>query len=250
MPISSPKLMSSSADEAGAADPLAFDPLDQASKDIMIRSLEPFLVGVTLTPRGQVPAWACTGDTSESAKVPSRQKADGSPVWRPRLHECCTLRMHEGHVTDWHTRAGGSGLTSPMAGGAAGCYDIGSVAWDGFGSWAGSRFELSNEQLARTKPIIGVVHRQRWELRGKLIEGQNKLTALLEEQASDPKAVGATYAALSGLHQQMLQTQLQARSEIYALLTPEQRKEAEQQRRLARKLERAGRGYRCGITPR
>jgi Spy/CpxP family protein refolding chaperone len=112
------------------------------------------------------------------------------------------------------------------------------------------RLALTQEQRGQTKQIVDLLRKQHWELRGKQMEEENKFRDLLEERTPDPKEVGATYAAHARLQQQMIETKLQAHKDIYALLTPEQRNVAEQQRRFVRNLEREGHGYRRGITPR
>ena len=122
--------------------------------------------------------------------------------------------------------------------------------WEAYDSVAGARLAISDEQTVRTKQITGRVRGKRWELRGDMIRGQDLLKSLLEAETPDPEAVGSAYAALCRLHQKMLETQVQAHNDMQALLTPEQRNEAEHQRRADRRFSREGRGYRRGITPR
>lgn len=211
----------------------------------MIRTLAGFLLGASLV----AAAATAPAQTDPSKVAGDRWQVEANR--RPVAMGCHASAMPGEHVMDFAMRGHfRQRMMDGMGPDAMDGYGMGRRGRGGYDSWAGRWLALSDDQLARTKQITDSVRKQHWELRGKMMDEENRLRDLLEEQTPDPKTVGSAYAALSRLHQQMLETHLQACNDIHALLTPEQRKEAEQQRRSEHSFEGNGHGYRRGMAPR
>jgi Spy/CpxP family protein refolding chaperone len=112
----------------------------------------------------------------------------------------------------------------------------------GFLLGRGSPVNLTDEQRQRIKQISDAERKQHWAVMGKMMDEQNKLRDLLEQPTPDPKAVGAAYGSISQLHQQMLESHLQARNEVHGILTPEQREQVEELRPRGGRRDGDGRG--------
>ena len=130
---------------------------------------------------------------------------------------------------------GGYGMGPGMMGGGYG-YDPGMMG--GFGMGPGrhgygalNSLDLSNEQRAKIDKIFDAERKQHWSVMGKIMDEQNKLRDLYEQETPDPKKVGAVYGEIAKLHQQMIETHVQASNQAQEVLTQEQR---EQLRRLDR----------------
>ena len=138
---------------------------------------------------------------------------------------------------------GGPGMMGGYGGGPGmmGGYD-GGPGMGGFVLAPGSPVDLTEEQRQRIKQISDAERKQHWAVMGKMMDEQNKLRDLLEQPTPDPKAVGAAYGSISQLHQQMLESHLQARNEIHGILTPEQREQIDELRPQGGRRDGGGRG--------
>ena len=94
-----------------------------------------------------------------------------------------------------------------------------------------SQLNLSDTQRNEINKILDQERRSHWAVMGKMMDQQDKLRDLYEKQEPDPKAVGAVYAAIANLRQQMIETHIAAQNRIDQLLTKEQRDELQQMRR-------------------
>jgi len=211
---------------------------------------------IRMLPQAGKAVWAPAAITFAQADHPSevagardtrRVKSDITPL-SSGLHEPAAPGAH---VVDWDMRRHfGEGMMRGMYQEAINGFGMEPPAEGRYDECAGSRLAPSDVQRARTKQIIQTVCKEHWELRGRMMQEQSRLRDLLNERTPDPKIVGSTYCALYKLNQQMLETHLQARNEIYQLLSPEQRKEADRQRQCGQNLGWESQGYRRGITPR
>jgi Spy/CpxP family protein refolding chaperone len=138
---------------------------------------------------------------------------------------------------------GGPGMMDGYGGGPGmmGGYG-GGPGMGGFLLGRGSPVNLTDEQRQRIKQISDAERKQHWAVMGKMMDEQNKLRDLLEQPTPDPKAVGAAYGSISQLHQQMLESHLQARNEVHGILTPEQREQVEELRPQGGRRDGDGRG--------
>lgn len=98
--------------------------------------------------------------------------------------------------------------------------------------------DLSDEQRARMREIQRELFRQETALREKLYEEYGKLEELFDADKPDPKAVREAYDRIHALRRQKIEARLQAHNRMYDLLTEEQRKLWNAQRRLGRGMGR------------
>jgi Spy/CpxP family protein refolding chaperone len=112
---------------------------------------------------------------------------------------------------------GGSGMGPGMMGG----YGMGPYAM----------LNLSDDQRGKINKIHDAERKQHWTIMGKMMDVENKQRDLLAQSEPDPKKVGAAYAEMAKLRQQMLETHVQASNDMQKVLTKEQREQLQQWRR-------------------
>ena len=129
---------------------------------------------------------------------------------------------------------GGYGYGPGMMGGYDG-YGMGPDMMGGYGMGPGrhgygalNRLDLSDEQRAKIDKIFDAERKQHWSVMGKIMDEQNKLRDLYEQETPDPKKVGAVYGEIAKLHQQMIETHVQASNQAQQVLTKEQREQLRQ----------------------
>jgi Spy/CpxP family protein refolding chaperone len=132
----------------------------------------------------------------------------------------------------------GYGMGSGMMGGDAG-YGMGSGMMSGYGMGPIWMLDLSDPQRAKVNAIGDQLRKTHWTIMGKILDEQTKLRDLNSQAEPDPKAVGAVYASISRLRQEMVEAHVQATNRARAVLTKEQRETYDTWRR-------DGRGYRAG----
>ena len=121
---------------------------------------------------------------------------------------------------------GGYGMGPGMMwGGGYGGYGMGPGM---MGYWAYGQLNLSDTQRENINKILDQERRGHWAIMGRMMDQQEKMRDLYEHEQPDPKAVGAVYAAIAKLRQQMIETHVAAQNRIDQLLTKEQREELQQ----------------------
>jgi Spy/CpxP family protein refolding chaperone len=124
---------------------------------------------------------------------------------------------------------GGYGLG--MRSGMMRDYAMGAGAAGGPGLGMLSTLDLSESQRTQVNKIGDDLRREHWVLMGKIHEDRAKLRDLESASEPDPKAVGAVYADMASLRQQMIEGRIQAVNHARALLTSQQRQQLDSWRR-------------------
>ena len=75
-----------------------------------------------------------------------------------------------------------------------------------------------------------------WELKGAMLDHQDKLTELYAADNRDATAISEVYGEIFKLQQQMIKNALEADNKAYALLDDEQRKQLKQGSRSSRPM--------------
>ncbi len=83
--------------------------------------------------------------------------------------------------------------------------------------------DLTDQQIARISAIREHARDAQWDLSTRVREEQWQLMTLLRADNPDPAEVGKQYAGISDLSRQMLEQSVDARNQIDAILTQEQR---------------------------
>lgn len=122
---------------------------------------------------------------------------------------------------------GRQGMGPGMMGGYGGGH--GMMGGDGMGPYA--MLNLSDDQRSKINKIHDAERKQHWAIMGKMMDKQNAQRDLLAQSEPDPKKVGAVYAEIAKLRQQMLETHVQANNDMQKVLTKEQREQMQQWRR-------------------
>ena len=120
---------------------------------------------------------------------------------------------------------GGHGYGPGMMGG----YGMGSGMMGGHAPFA--MLNLSDDQRSKIIKIHDDERKQHWAIMGKMLDKQSSLRDLLAQSEPDPKKVGAAYAEMAKLRQQMLEIHVQANNDMQKLLTREQREQLQQWQR-------------------
>jgi Spy/CpxP family protein refolding chaperone len=91
--------------------------------------------------------------------------------------------------------------------------------------------DLSDQQVERIDAIRERARDTQWDFSGRVREGQWQLMKLLRADNPDPAEVGKQYADISDLSRQMLEQSVDARNQIDAILTQQQRVDLRRWRR-------------------
>lgn len=140
---------------------------------------------------------------------------------------------------------GNSGAYGPGMMGGRGFADMGSGMMGGWGrhfgdmglgmmgmfdpGWQG--LDLSDQQRDKLDQIQDETRKKNWTTMGHLLDEQAHLRDLLKADKADPTAVGKVYMKIADLQRQMLETGVEARNRMEALLTKEQKSKREKYRR-------------------
>ncbi len=143
-----------------------------------------------------------------------------------------------GGYGDGYGMMGGQGMGPGMMGGYGG---PGMMGGQGMGPYA--MLNLSDDQRSKINKIHDAERKQHWAIMGKMMDVENKQRDLLAQSEPDPKKVGAAYAEMAKLRQQMLETHVQANNDMQKVLTKEQREQMQQ-------WHRGMRGGPGGVGPR
>lgn len=91
--------------------------------------------------------------------------------------------------------------------------------------------DLSEEQRTKINRLQDEMDKAHWTIMGKMMEEQNRLRDLYQMDELDSKKIGAVYANISKLRQQMIEMHAQTTNQIQALLTKGQREQLRNWRR-------------------
>jgi Spy/CpxP family protein refolding chaperone len=119
----------------------------------------------------------------------------------------------------------GYGMGPGMMGGYGGYggYGMGPGMMYGYGGNVWGALDLSNDQREKITKIEQASFTKRWALMGQMREQQYKFRELLASGKTDDAAIGRAFRQIEDLRQQMWASGTEARKEIDALLTKEQR---------------------------
>lgn len=122
-----------------------------------------------------------------------------------------------------------------LAGGAYSAAAAGGPGVRGKGHGPGMRMErmadelgLSDSQKEQVRIILKAEHEKTWPLRQQLFENREQIRKISLSGKFDEAVVRAIAAKQADIQTEIIVSHARAESEIYALLTPEQRKRAEQ----------------------
>lgn len=122
---------------------------------------------------------------------------------------------------------GGYGMHG-MGPGMMGGYGGGPGMMGGYGMGPYGMLGLSDDQRGKINKIHDAERKQHWAIMGKMMDVENKQRDLLAQSEPDPKKVGAAYAEMAKLRQQMLEAHVQANNDMQKVLTKEQREQLQQ----------------------
>src|SRR5512135_2750372 len=119
----------------------------------------------------------------------------------------------------------GYGMGPGMMGGYGGYggYGMGSGMMYGYGGNVWGALDLSTDQLEKITKIQQASFTKRWALMGQMREQQFKFRELLASGKTDDAAIGKAFRQIEDLRQQMWAAGAEARKEMDAVLTKEQR---------------------------
>ena len=120
---------------------------------------------------------------------------------------------------------GGGGYGPGMMGGG---YGPGMGRGYGPGGGPFAALDLKDDQRDKILAIQEEQRAKNWGTMGQMRAEQSKLRRMYYAEKVDPKAFGEQQKKVDDLRRQMLQSRLEARGQIEAVLTPEQRKQMRQ----------------------
>lgn len=119
----------------------------------------------------------------------------------------------------------GGGFAGGMMGGAGrgmmGGYGYGPGMMGFAGSW-GEELGLSDDQRTKINRIQDETRRSHWALMGTMMDQQAKLRDLYEAPKRDSAAIDDTYKSIGDLRQKMIDSSIDARKRMEAVLTSKQ----------------------------
>jgi periplasmic protein CpxP/Spy len=123
----------------------------------------------------------------------------------------------------------GPGMMGSYGPGMMGGYGPGYGGGRGFGPGGGlAALNLSSEQSEKIAAIQEENRRKNWDAMGQMRAEQFKLRQMYNADKIDSNAVSEQQKKVDELRRQMLKSRVDARNQIAALLTPEQRKQFRQ----------------------
>ncbi|MGD9000509.1 MAG: Spy/CpxP family protein refolding chaperone [Granulosicoccaceae bacterium] len=93
------------------------------------------------------------------------------------------------------------------------------------------RLDLSDNQRDQVRQIMRDMQDKQWDLMDKLRDTSGEMDKLYSSPTPDPKKAGNAYAGMADVRRQMLENHIEAQNRLYQLLTEEQRKQLEEQRK-------------------
>lgn len=92
------------------------------------------------------------------------------------------------------------------------------------------RLELNDVQRTQLTRVSDALRRAHWATMGRMLDARARLRDVEAQPQPDPKKVGAAFAEVSKLRQEMLEASVRARNDARALLTPAQREQLDRRR--------------------
>ena len=92
------------------------------------------------------------------------------------------------------------------------------------------QLELNDVQRTQLTRVSDALRRAHWATMGKMLDARARLRDVEAQPQPDPKRVGAAFAEVSRLRQEMLEASVRARNDARALLTPAQREQLDRRR--------------------
>ena len=133
-----------------------------------------------------------------------------------------------GGVNFWQMMGGYGGMMDGF-GGMMGGYGPGYGGGRGFGPGGGlAALDLSSEQRDKIAVIQEENRRKNWDAMGQMRAEEFKLRQMFNADKVDSNAVAEQQKKVDELRRQMLKSRVDARNQIAAILTPEQRKQFRQ----------------------
>jgi Spy/CpxP family protein refolding chaperone len=124
---------------------------------------------------------------------------------------------------------GGYGPGPGMMGGYGRGYGPGPGYGRGYGPGGGlAALNLSDEQRDKIAAIQEEHRKKNWDRMGQMRSEQFKLRRMYSAEKVDPAAVGEQQKKVDDLRRQVIQSRVEARNQVQAVLTPEQRKQFRQ----------------------
>jgi len=124
---------------------------------------------------------------------------------------------------------GGPGYGPGYGPGMMGGYGPGYGGGRGFGPGGGlAALNLSSEQSEKIAAIQEENRRKNWDAMGQMRAEQFKLRQMFNADKIDSNAVAEQQKKVDELRRQMLKSRVDARNQVAAILTPEQRKQFKQ----------------------
>jgi Spy/CpxP family protein refolding chaperone len=115
----------------------------------------------------------------------------------------------------------GYGMGPGMMGGYGPGYGMGPGMMGGWGPMYG--LNLDEKQREKLANIQDNLAKKRWELMGKMHDEQFKLRELYASGKRDEAAIEKSFKRMEELRRQMFDAMMEARTQMNAVLTPEQR---------------------------
>ena len=149
---------------------------------------------------------------------------------------------------------GGGGMMGGMGMGPGGM-GMGMMGMGGAGMGMGpvGMLDLTDEQRGKIEKIQDDTRRKNWDTYGKIMDEQSRLRDLYAGETVDAKKVGAAYAGIAKLQQQLIEAHVEAHNRVQAVLTKEQREQLRQWSRGGMggrgMMGPGGRGYGTGNRP-
>lgn len=127
---------------------------------------------------------------------------------------------------------GGGGMMGGMGMGPGGM-GMGMMGMGGAGMGMGPvwMLDLTDEQRDKIEKIHEDTRRKNWDTYGKIMDEESKLRDLYAGEIVDAKKVGAAYAGIAKLHQQVIEANVEAHNRVQAVLTKQQKEQLRQWRR-------------------
>jgi Spy/CpxP family protein refolding chaperone len=124
---------------------------------------------------------------------------------------------------------GGSGMgMGPGGGMGMGMMGMGGSGMGMMGMGPVSMLDLSDDQRDKIEKIQDDTRRKNWDTYGKIMDEQSKLRDLYAGETVDAKKVGAAYAGIAKLQQQVIESGVEAHNRVQAVLTKEQKEQLKQ----------------------
>ena len=136
------------------------------------------------------------------------------------------LAQGPGHSGYWQGQGGGPGYGPGMGTGMMGGHGGGPGMMRGRAERMARALGLSEDQRAKVGRIMEDTRRKNWDVLGQIQGERFKLREMVRGDKVDPNAAVEQKRKIDDLKRQVMGARLDARNQVLALLTPEQREKA------------------------